>query len=815
MGTIPKPKRTVTIQMGPHIAVVDSFGNKEPTASWEKEPNLKLNSTSTPPKEHRQDNVCMDMSTANRIHHSRQPSRADMSASASVGHGGNGDSEGLIGRGLVQTGALIGQGTGDSRALIGQGVGDSRALIGQGVGDSRALIGQGCQASAGEESPIPPKDDLRACDGVSKALGFEERPVDPTAGRLRSHTPEGFQKREVTSASTQAARETSGPERASAARVAKRDHAGSAGIPGIPADEDVPVKSDGSVHTALPAQTAKPEVHQENSEHQGSEREQTSFLSLREGLSGGQVTSATLHSTELTDTEGNPSTHCPTQEELGAQNGSGSSSHPHSSGLLLRDSAGGPWSRPDRAQAAEGAPQSTGTATQEVQPIQRGLCKRFQDVATMTASPERGGPSGAAWRDAEVQAVPEVCSRSAGTSPSRFPLATPPGLCCAAAGGSAGPPGAGPVHAGSQHAAHPPRDDTSPKEGGVFSDACVQTAVSVSSRARAGPSPPPSSPVPESGRSGGILGKSTGASRHSGSAGHQDMELGARPKEPGLHLGHVQKGPLQPVYQISTAACSQSNHASSSFREKEPSIADQQSLSQSESSNGNHTGSLHNKPIVSNHTCHAVADVMSFPDQSVSGPTDPACSSPQDSRLQVETQTPPGVQSQQVEPLVVETCPERKDVPGEGKSDPESEQSSGPDQSRSKAGPGQSRSKAGPGQSDGAVPPRPDQGGSEDEGKAGAVPEVVWDEQGMTWEVYGASVDLESLGFAIQSHLLCKIKEHEKQIQTQTTRLGRSLSSESPRAGKTRKRPRSVFRSLLQNVRRPPCCLRTPPSALE
>ncbi|KAG5844905.1 hypothetical protein ANANG_G00133120 [Anguilla anguilla] len=425
MGTIPKPKRTVTIQMGPHIAVVDSFGNKEPTASWEKEPNLKLNSTSTPPKEHRQDNVCMDMSMANRIHHSRQPSRADMSASASVGHGGSGDSEGLIGRGL-------------------------------GAGDLRESPRKGCQASAGEESPIPPKDDLRACGGVSKALGFEERPVDPTAGRLRSHTPEGFQKREVTSASTQAARETSGPERASEARVAKRDHAGSAGIPGIPADEDVPVKSDGSVHTALPAQTAKPEVHQENSEHQGSERGETSPLSLREGLSGGQVTRATLHSTELTDTEGNP------QEELGAQNGSGSSSHPHSSGLLLGTLLEGRGADPT------------------VHRRQRELHRA-----------QRGGPSGATWRDAEVQAVPEVCSRSAGTSPSRFPLATPPDSAVRRQEGALVPRGPAQCMLGHNPRLTRPRDDASPKEGGVFSDACVQTAVSVSSRARAGPSPPP------------------------------------------------------------------------------------------------------------------------------------------------------------------------------------------------------------------------------------------------------------------------------------------------------------------------------------
>lgn len=44
--------------------------------------------------------------------------------------------------------------------------------------------------------------------------------------------------------------------------------------------------------------------------------------------------------------------------------------------------------------------------------------------------------------------------------------------------------------------------------------------------------------------------------------------------------------------------------------------------------------------------------------------------------------------------------------------------------------------------------------------------EVVWDKQGMTWEVYGASVDLDCLSVAIQSHLESKIKEQQKHISS-------------------------------------------------
>lgn len=62
----------------------------------------------------------------------------------------------------------------------------------------------------------------------------------------------------------------------------------------------------------------------------------------------------------------------------------------------------------------------------------------------------------------------------------------------------------------------------------------------------------------------------------------------------------------------------------------------------------------------------------------------------------------------------------------------------------------------------------------EQEGKNMGMPqEVVWDKQGMTWEVYGASVDMDCLGVAIQSHLESKIKEQQKQISS----LRRSICS--------------------------------------
>uniref|UniRef100_A0A3Q2V892 G protein-regulated inducer of neurite outgrowth 3-like n=1 Tax=Haplochromis burtoni TaxID=8153 RepID=A0A3Q2V892_HAPBU len=99
--------------------------------------------------------------------------------------------------------------------------------------------------------------------------------------------------------------------------------------------------------------------------------------------------------------------------------------------------------------------------------------------------------------------------------------------------------------------------------------------------------------------------------------------------------------------------------------------------------------------------------------------------------------------------------------------------------------------------------------------KGKSIHDVVWDEQGMTWEVYGASVDPESLGFAIQSHLQSKIKEQERKLMVQTS-LRKSISgADSPRHGsKNKRRQQNIFRSMLQNVRRPNCCVRPPPSSV-
>ncbi|XP_013372728.1 PREDICTED: G protein-regulated inducer of neurite outgrowth 3 [Chinchilla lanigera] len=94
------------------------------------------------------------------------------------------------------------------------------------------------------------------------------------------------------------------------------------------------------------------------------------------------------------------------------------------------------------------------------------------------------------------------------------------------------------------------------------------------------------------------------------------------------------------------------------------------------------------------------------------------------------------------------------------------------------------------------------------------VRDVVWDEQGMTWEVYGASLDPESLGIAIQNHLQRQIREQEKLIKTQSGQGRRSISSDTSSNKKLKGRQQSVFQSMLQNFRRPSCCVRPAPSSV-
>lgn len=86
------------------------------------------------------------------------------------------------------------------------------------------------------------------------------------------------------------------------------------------------------------------------------------------------------------------------------------------------------------------------------------------------------------------------------------------------------------------------------------------------------------------------------------------------------------------------------------------------------------------------------------------------------------------------------------------------------------------------------------------------VKEVKWDSEGMTWEVYGASVDPEELGLAIQKHLELQIKETAGRV----ARFSQKSTTTSQRGDEKRenKRRKGVMAALRPSV----CCSRTSPA---
>uniref|UniRef100_A0A668S2K9 G protein-regulated inducer of neurite outgrowth C-terminal domain-containing protein n=1 Tax=Oreochromis aureus TaxID=47969 RepID=A0A668S2K9_OREAU len=79
------------------------------------------------------------------------------------------------------------------------------------------------------------------------------------------------------------------------------------------------------------------------------------------------------------------------------------------------------------------------------------------------------------------------------------------------------------------------------------------------------------------------------------------------------------------------------------------------------------------------------------------------------------------------------------------------------------------------------------------------VKEVKWDAEGMTWEVYGASVDPEELGLAIQKHLELQIKETANRA-AKLSQQNPNPSREVRNAGCHRKR------RMMGYLQSPACC---------
>lgn len=106
----------------------------------------------------------------------------------------------------------------------------------------------------------------------------------------------------------------------------------------------------------------------------------------------------------------------------------------------------------------------------------------------------------------------------------------------------------------------------------------------------------------------------------------------------------------------------------------------------------------------------------------------------------------------------------------------------------------------------------------EDEKSEEPVQEVSWDEKGMTWEVYGAVVEVAVLGSAIQKHLEKQVLKQKQQSSVEPpepSEAGRAGSGKGrarkkeEEDGKGSRRRRNPFRGLMENVQQPHhCCTR-------
>lgn len=100
------------------------------------------------------------------------------------------------------------------------------------------------------------------------------------------------------------------------------------------------------------------------------------------------------------------------------------------------------------------------------------------------------------------------------------------------------------------------------------------------------------------------------------------------------------------------------------------------------------------------------------------------------------------------------------------------------------------------------------------------VQEVSWDEKGMTWEVYGAVVEVTVLGSAIQKHLEKQVKKRQPSmpppppLNPSAVPLGSDGSQRSSAKGKrgaerdreASRRRRNPFRLMMKNMQQPHCC---------
>lgn len=713
MGT--NPKRTVTVQMVPQLAVVDTLGNKEPNANWTKDPNLRLSqvcpkSPLTSP-DHKQDNSPLTAPLTNTINTSSTGGDPDCGTVSDEAASNNGN------QAKPESEKDGGKQTSDLSLGAGDTGGDQR--------DSNANM-----------KMLSPADEEDFCKGaVSPALSASK--VEMKTNHCRIREPSAAEEGCIlmTSLVNATAREDStkhvSPSKNNITNACELRH--NAAEPqqdlksSVPSPENkdsaVPQKPQEPDYTHICSessvslqQTSKPEENIEISSVSLSSSKSAPKNKDTEARCTNKKSSVSHTEKDLTPVK---KPHVSTDTHQPASSQTASSAPPQA----IKNMAA-------HGQVAQIASQTdTTTCEGQQQP-----CKQYKEVSTMTSS--LSSTPVKSRQDMEVQAVANTSTKSVATSPSLLPYAAAQRQCSGAK-----------EEAQSLTAVYN-------IDGNVGLHQMNISSLRTSTDLRSERLTVEAEMCPNQ-----------NASVVFNSELLSDRRLGAKPKEPGSTLCNT-----QPVYQINIEHKEQGQAGNSQNKASAVKTSSAEAPPLKAGSPHETAGAIGSGSADSNNAALSQAAVSTKPNQAL--PT---------------TTTTTNATS---------------------KSAPAKNKAGSPKEKAKDGGKAQTSKK----KVEAEQEEEEDDQSAKDKEKS--VHDVVWDEQGMTWEVYGASVDPESLGFAIQSHLQCKIKEQERKLIARAS-IRKSVSgADSPQKGrKNKRRQQNIFRSMLQNVRRPNCCVRTPPSS--
>ncbi|KAM8878854.1 LOW QUALITY PROTEIN: uncharacterized protein gprin3b [Spinachia spinachia] len=721
MGT--NPKRTVSVQMVPHMAAVDTLGNKEPNANWAKEPNLQLQSQVCPKPtfispEHQEDNSPSTNTTAhtdNTAPEGGQPVSRSVTDKPAATNANQTKSELVTRRDQqVQDPCPTCPGAGETGGDQKDSNANMKTLS---TPDKKDV----CKAAVGSKVNMQ-KNDCR----IKGPNAAEERSAKLTP----STAARGDGNKNVAPGGTHLH------------NACELKHA----IPGPQRDNRVSALKD--EHAAVPQGSQEPDhVRSSVSPQEEAARDQSTGSPAAPPGSAAPSCKSNAAKDAFTRT-------------------SSSSTHPHKDPPPLKkpqvssdrqqpvssqtDSSAAPQATqtaPAGGRAAEEASQ-TDAAALEAQRRQRD--KLYREASTMTASPSPARVK--RCHDMEVQAVANTCSKAVATSPSLLPFAAP----------------------------RRPSGGAEPREAAQSLVVVHQVGGGVGLHQVDASSPRPAATEQRSERltveAEMCPDQNASAVFHSETLSQQqDKRLGAKPKDPGSALCNT-----QPVYQIN--------------------------IEHSHLKEAGETGNLQSETGVQKQLGAAKAATAQAPPlgsgtlPETAGAPKPGSADSHNAALEQAATKPSQAPPTTTTRAAAATNNTSKTGPPKNKSESPKQKAKGGGQAQKKAA------------KSGKEKMEPEGKEKEDQ-KEMDIHDVVWDEQGMTWEVYGASVDPESLGFAIQSHLQCKIKEQERKMVSQTSfrKSVPAVDSPGPGGTKSKRRRQNIFRSMLQNVRRPNCCVRPPP----